>query len=741
MKKFTLLLIFLCGATLTFSQVSKSAFDAPVGQVSALDKTALPGTVKGSGDVFWSTSFNWANPADERGWTLPDGWSVVDATDLGNVWMWRNDTIKGRRTVQPAPDHFVTGSDGFICIPLDEYNFRDGVTTANTADSHITTAPIDCSAVSSVVVRFSQFFRLCCSNYNLEMLVTNDAGVHWATYNVRYGTPGNNNPIEKYRNIEINISDVAAGLPSVQIRFYIYGMAYYYWMIDDLSLSEAYDYDVVLEDTWLDFDGGVDATVEHINYWPLSQMGMPGTSSGTVGNYYMKAALLNNGKQDSEDTRLRMSILKNGAEVLNEVAPPSTIWTLERDTQQISNPYLATDYGDYRFDYSAEFANEDENPVNNTTSMYFTVNDTMGHRADFTPEAWYNSGSWTGGGNAGDMLVVNYNLYAATEINSITAYLGTFTAAQTPQFQFVLKKDIDGAFEDLIASDVTEMDSSLMNSWVTLPIIKDGETEFVEPGLYCAGVIMWGVLEGDANGTQGMTIGRDLSTKYAGCAHWFVSDGGWHTLAGAPLWQIGFNVNKSGGPTAADVTFNVDMNAHIANGEFHPGTDNVDVKGFTSVWTGPAAMTDTDGDGIYTATVAGLPVNSKIEFKYRINGVEEAYPTTGNLHRNYTIRYWNVINSRFNNGVTAGIKTEELISSFNVYPNPTSGSFTVSFSSTVPVNAEISLVNINGQEVYSNHVSNVTAHTETIDNPLSKGIYFLRVNNGREVKVQKVVVQ
>jgi len=182
------------------------------------------------------------------------------------------------------------------------------------------------------------------------------------------------------------------------------------------------------------------------------------------------------------------------------------------------------------------------------------------------------------------------------------------------------------------------------------------------------------------------------------------------------------------------------MNKHIANGEFNPATGTVEVVGFTTTWTGPAAMTDAEGDGIYTATVAGLPVNRKIEFKYRVNGVEETYPTTGNLHRNYTVRYWNEINSRFNNGVTTGIPAEGLMASFSVYPNPTSGSFTVNIVNTVNSDLTISLTNIQGQVIYRNVVKKVLNHQETIDNQLATGLYFLTVNNGKEVKVQKVIV-
>jgi len=740
MKRFTLLLFVLSLVVLSFGQVAKTSLDAPFQQQAAVGQSTFGVPDKASGEVFWETSFNWANPADERGWTLPEGWIIADNADLGNVWVWRNDTLGGRFTTQAAPAHFVTGSDGFIAVPMDEYNFRDGVGTSNVSDTYIITAPIDCSAVSSVVVKFSQYFRLCCSNYLLDMLVTNDGGVHWASYDVRFGVSGNNVTTAKFRNVEINISDVAAGLPNVQIQFYMHGMAMYFWMIDDLKLAEAYQYDVVLEDTWMDFDIGDGVTTDQINYWPLSQMGMAGANSGTIGNYYFKAAFLNNGNQDAEDAYLDLTVLKNGTQVLNEISPVRTIWTLERDTQLIANPYLANDYGDYRFDFRAVFDNEDEVAANNLASMFFTVNDTLSHRADFSNETSGNTGGWVGGGNAGDMLVVDYDLYAPAEINSITAYIAGFTAAETPQFQFVLLKLIDEVQEEWIASDVIDMDSSYMNRWVTLPVVKDGETEFLEAGKYSVCVRMWGTLEGDADGTSGIRVGRDLSTKYAGCGQYYGPDGSWHSLAGAPLWMIGYNINETGGPTSADVTFNVDLNAHIANNEFHPGTDNVDVVGFTSVWMGPAAMTDADADGIYTVTVAGLPVGQRIEYKYRVNGVEEAFPTTGNLHRNYTIRYWNVINNRFNNGVTAGIGTPELMESFDVYPNPANGSFTVSFTSVAPVTAQIALIDMQGHAVYQHTVTNVTSHTETIDSRLPQGIYFLRVNSGNEVLVRKVVV-
>jgi len=731
----------MCSVVLTFGQVLRTATDAPVKQQPVNDLGTGQSALKGGGDIIWQTTFNWEDPSNPRGWTLPEGWSVKDNSDLGNFWVWRNDTIKGNYTSVTAPSWFTTRSDGFICLPIDEYNSRDGITVFTVADAYIETPPINCTAVPSVVVKFNQYFRYCCSNYNLEMQVTNDGGVHWATYDARFAVAGNTFTPERFRSVEINISDVAAGLPNVQIRFYMHGPERYFWMIDDLRLTEAYQNDVVLEDFWMDFDGGFDATIGQINYWPLSQMGMPGATSGTVGNYYFKAAFLNNGMADAENAKMDLKILKNGTQVHSDLSAGTTIWSLERDTQMIVNPWLATDFGDYRFDYTAITDNTEEVPVNNSISLRFTVNDTLAHRADFTAESSANTGGWVGGSNAGDMVGVEYDLYAPAEINSITAYIAGFTASQSPQFQFVMMKMIDGVREEWITSDVIDMDSSYRNRFVTLPVTKDGETEFLQPGTYAACVRMWGTDPNDpTNGSNGLSVGWDMTTKPSNTLMYQAVGGNWYGTG--KLNMIGFNIGGTGAPTQAPATFNVNMTKHIASGEFKPGTDFVDVSGSFNNWSGSAHLTDPEADGIYTITIEGMPVAKVIEYKYRINGDwnTSEYPN-GGPNRKYTVRYWNVLNDTYNGGVAAGVDQNSLVASFSVYPNPTSGVFTVEITNTVASDLVITLTNIQGQVIYQNKVAGAINHTETIDNKLSKGLYFLSVNNGKEVKVRKIVVQ
>ncbi len=740
MKRFTLLVLVMFSVVLTYGQGLGTAAAAPVMQQVMNDQNAGQNSLKGGGDLIWETTFNWANPADPRGYTLPDGWTVKDNSDLGFLWVWRNDTIKGLYTKVAAPSWFPTGNDGFVCLPIDEYNYQDGVITQKNSDGYIMTPPINCTHASSVVVSFNQYFRYCCSILNLELQVTSDGGTHWATYDARYGVAANTYTPAKFRHVEINISDVAAGLPNVQVRFYMHGPRLYFWMIDDLRLTEGFQGDLVLEDYWLDFDGGHGESVGHINYWPKSQLGMAGYLSGIVGQQFFKAAFLNNGSSDSEDAKLDLTVLKNGNKILNDFSAPNEIWSLERDTQNIAAPWVPSDFGDYKIDYKGVTSNVEEVPANNTGSWYFTVNDTLGHRADFTAESSANTSGWTGGANAGDMVGVQYQLYAPAELNSVTAYIAEFTASQSPQFQYVVLKDVDGAWEEWTTSEVIDMDSTYQYSWVTLPITKDGELEFLDPGAYRFCVRMWGTDPADPNyGSNGLGVGWDMTTKPAYTLMYQSLGGNWYSTG--KLNMIGFNITGTGAPTQAPATFNVNMKAHIASGEFKPVTDFVDISGSFNNWTGSAHMNDEDADGIYSLTISDMPVSKVIEYKYRINGDwNTSEYANGGPNRKYTVRYWNVLNDTYNGGVASGVDQNNLVASFSVYPNPTTGSFTVEVSNNVAADLVITVTNMQGQVVYQKNVSGAFTHTETIDNNLAKGLYFLSVNNGKEVRVQKVVV-
>ena len=168
----------------------------------------------------------------------------------------------------------------------------------------------------------------------------------------------------------------------------------------------------------------------------------------------------------------------------------------------------------------------------------------------------------------------------------------------------------------------------------------------------------------------------------------------------------------------------------------------MDVAGTFNDWNGSDPLTDDDGDGIYTITLEGFPIASEIEYKYRINANWDTseFPD-GGPNRKYTIRYWNVLNNVYNNGETVSIDEVSLNKEIRVYPNPADGDFTISIQSSSPADYEIKLLDIQGHAVYQNTVKGVTLYNETISNEFSKGLYFLTVNDGRNVTVSKLILR
>jgi len=89
-----------------------------------------------------------------------------------------------------------------------------------------------------------------------------------------------------------------------------------------------------------------------------------------------------------------------------------------------------------------------------------------------------------------------------------------------------------------------------------------------------------------------------------------------------------------------------------------------------------------------------------------------------------------------------GVDDNALNSKLSVYPNPTNGKFNVSISNPVATDMTLELVNISGQVVYRNEVKAAYSYNEEIDaSTFAKGVYYLKVNDPKGVKIEKVVVQ
>ncbi len=90
----------------------------------------------------------------------------------------------------------------------------------------------------------------------------------------------------------------------------------------------------------------------------------------------------------------------------------------------------------------------------------------------------------------------------------------------------------------------------------------------------------------------------------------------------------------------------------------------------------------------------------------------------------------------------SGVTDDDLRSSLNVFPNPARDKFTVSLNCMAPADLTLDLANVSGQVVYHREIKDAYGFQEDIDvRKLPGGVYYLRVNNGRELVIKKVVIE
>ncbi len=746
MKKFTLILLLVSFVAFTYGQKVRQA-TVTVPYATEQKKMDFPqdSRLKTEGEVFFKETFNFADASDPRGWKLPEGYQITSEGDFGQYWVWRagTDSIKGKFTFLPGHIYSKTPEDGYFVLPMDEYNYVDGVETTNVGTNWFQFPEFNCTAHPTVIFKMSQYFRACCAAPNVSMMVSNDFGVHWAAFNMVYQTKTNifcKNPYP-----EVNITEVAGGMAHVWVKLVWTANRSYFWCIDDVTLSEAYNNELQLEAPWLNMtDQEVDNDEGFVYMVPSAQTGTDG-----FGGYTFKAGLLNAGRDDQEKCKLNAEVFKNGTSVYNETSEKvADIWALQRDTFPVTKQFVPSGIGNYKMVLTAQQKAVDGQPGNNVYSDTYYVTDSIYSNSDWESETYSSTAGH--GNNDGDYLGVIFDIKKATEVNSMSTLI--MQRKENPNastkvgygFQnWLFKWDpVEGLWLEVISGVYTDVTQEMLNAWVTVPMDKDGESEFIEPGQYIAAIQGFhGGGAGAPNNTYRFTIGSDQSHLYADgkTVYRLITGDTWS--GNEDLSMIRLNLNNTGAPKTSDVVFNVDMTLPIANGFFKPASgDFVDVAGTFNGWNGATShLTDDNGDGIYTLTVPAQDVFGKIEYKYRINGNwnTSEFPS-GGPNRVYRVTYYNMLNDVYNNGASMGVNFDALNASVNVYPNPSDGQFTLSVMNSQVVDLNIMITNIQGQSVYQNQVKSVLQHQENIDlSRFAKGMYFLKVNN----EVRKLVVK
>ena len=543
MKHITISLFLLVWTGTAFGQTTKPASLQPPSKDSraiTVSDWKSQSPLKGGGDVFLTEEFNWADATSQLGWLLPAGWKLEDPGDIGYNWHWAIDTLKGVYTNEP-PLSSNSAANGFLALNLDGYN-KDLGNYVNylAVNNSIVSPAIDCSGHSSVLVRLAQNFRYW-SAAVMTFEVTNDKGVHWASFDMKMGTlyserVGGINAGEKV-DLYLNITDAAAGMPEVQFKITWKDARLYYWMIDDITFMEGWNNDLQMLYYEANYDNGT-ADKEGFFY------AVPKTQ---LSGYNMMAVVRNFGNSEQWGTHLNVKVDKNYQSVYDQSTTPYVMYNGLTDTFRIEQQFVPEEFGHYKMYFSAEMDNPDEIPSDNYSSIPFHVTDSLFSRCDDDPEVSFSTWGWYSYQHEGDLMGTWYTLKKDAEINSISCYINNADIRSSFRYVLLGYNAEDGTTYELLGSELMTMDSTILkNHWVTMPLIKDGEGEFLLAGnSYMVCIEFWNNLDfQNAYDSPRYSIGSDRSNFYPSGKCWFYQTEiqAWWS-SGNDLFMLRMNLN------------------------------------------------------------------------------------------------------------------------------------------------------------------------------------------------------
>lgn len=561
MRKFTLLLAI----AVLFAAVSAQA--------------QTPGT-KGNGQVFYSETFGWENPADPKGWTQPTGYYFLDPTDNGMSWAWWPGTL-GFVSVytQDPPLNSTTKSDGCIAIFPEEVNWATGTLLTTPVDNSIGFPTFDCSSHSTVVVSFETHF-MSYSVADMFLEVSVDDWVHSATFSTNFGCSHKDRPLDKPKGepalFQVNISEVAAGMANVKMRLHWNNTYLYYWAVDDFKLSEAFNNDLKMNFVQMEWDDtNPNAAMTWIANIPKTQL------DGVGGFLNFRSSALNFGEYDQENVYLDMDITKNGTSVFHKMSSPVDVYVLSIDTADIADKYSPVDYGHYKMNWEYKAKEADDFPANNKREIFFNVTDSVYSRSgDVNSLSWsMTKESYTTEAveNLNHFCGSIFPIFNDCEVSSISVYLVGGKADQYLNYRFTLfflppVTETDQTPYELLTTQMVQLDSADFNTWVTMTLEKDGESEFLKKG----DIVYAGISQDNTNTdhllrrNQGLEIGTDNTVKLTESSGIAIYDGsvrsGVDDFFGKRNMMVHLNLNEHG-----NINDGVDLSTGLASlGQNYP---------------------------------------------------------------------------------------------------------------------------------------------------------------------------
>ncbi len=560
-------LSFMCLATISVAtaQSSMSVLPKSVKKDKLVESTS---TTKKTQSVEKSTPF-WTNT-----FGTPSDWAMANNEANGSAGAsnnWTIGTSGGAGTYALAALTSTTASDGFALFDSDNY-------CSGSQSGYIkTVAPIDCSTHPSVVVTFEQYFRK--FNDNACFVGVSTDGTNWTDIQVN-GTLAGNIATPNDLHSSVNITAQAAGHATVYIRFLYLSQGGlpshgcdYNWMVDDVALAEADNYDLSLDKViW-----GSNGAFGTLNYYqvPVTEI-QPIVFCGVVENL---------GLLSQTDVVFHADVT---TPAYAGATAASTVLTTAIDTICVANPLTpGTSLATTTVAFSVGSGSTDAVMFNNTQpSVDIAVtNGIYARDAGTQTSTFYNSGSGYEVGNVFDIFV-DEMLYNIDITLDNTAVVGSIVRGKL--------YSIDpgtGAFTQMELTDDHVIVAGDQGAQISL--------ELQSPAALTAGS-SYLVVAGTDGGTTPDVVVATAGTSEPQTSFFYDLSGTptWYYVTGTPMVRMNFN-NTSGVKELTN-TFGVNIYPNPAN-----NVANVSFK-LNNESIVSVTVTDLTGKSVYTNNLGKL---------------------------------------------------------------------------------------------------------------------------------------
>jgi len=328
--------------------------------------------IQATGAISQETSSNraviWTNDL-----SVPADWTISNSS--GNADNWVIGTGVPAGTFPIAGIASTSAANGFALFDSD-------LLCSGNQNAHLTTAQsIDCSGHPGVILKFEENYR---NYFDSTFVEVSTNGTSWTKFQVNSNFATNQSSTNP-QVVSLNITSVAGNQATVWIRFTFYsttaafstnGGCAYAWMVDDISLEDAPDFDLQIGNTF---------STEYSRV-PLEQV-QPFSFSGYVSNQ---------GGASQSDAALKATV---SAPLFSDSSAVVTLNPGQSDSLFIVNTFTPNAIGPLNVTITAKSGQIDANPGDNSKTFTVNVTDSIYARDNgiYTGNGLYNGLTGTDG--------------------------------------------------------------------------------------------------------------------------------------------------------------------------------------------------------------------------------------------------------------------------------------------------------------------------------------------------------